>query len=356
LEDRFAMVPEWVLDADIGDCALRLYAVLLRYGNTTGARMPARATLATRLHKKSVDTVDRALAELVGLGAVQVEHRWDGRQRLTNRYRIRTTRPQPNPPAPAAASASACDPSRTDATTREPTGRGGRTNAATCIDQVGGGRTDRDRVAARIGHDRHPPTETPPPPPPPPTTSSDPPGARGGGGGRRIGTGSQPTRAADPAEQWRQRQHSLLASCGIADNAAWDQYVAQLHAARHSAGQPLTRWSRAHLLAALDLAVRGRGWPADRAADALLHVAADPATRSPARLAEAGPWWDCISQAAPEEAAAADLADLEAQLGATDGRRVILQQLARQELARAGQPVTRRTVLQTAVDLLHTRT
>ncbi len=93
LEDRFSMVPEWVLDADIGDCALRLYAVLLRYGNTTGARMPARTTLAARLHKKSTDTVDRALAELVALGAVQVEPRWAGRQRLTNRYRIRTSRP-----------------------------------------------------------------------------------------------------------------------------------------------------------------------------------------------------------------------------------------------------------------------
>ena len=44
LEDRFSMVPEWVLDADIGDCALRLYAVLLRYGNSTGARMPSRTT------------------------------------------------------------------------------------------------------------------------------------------------------------------------------------------------------------------------------------------------------------------------------------------------------------------------
>ena len=61
---------------DIGDCALRLYAVLLRYGNATGARMPARTTLATRLHKKSVDTVDRALTELVQLGAVQVQSRW----------------------------------------------------------------------------------------------------------------------------------------------------------------------------------------------------------------------------------------------------------------------------------------
>jgi len=57
---------------------------------------------------------------------------------------------------------------------------------------------------------------------------------------------------------------------------------------RQVAGQLLTRWSAAHLLAALELAVRGRGWPADAAATALLHVAADPSTRSPARLAEAG--------------------------------------------------------------------
>ena len=98
LEDRFSIIPEWVLDANVGDCALRLYAVLLRYGNTTGARMPARSTLAARLHKKSVDTVDRALADLVRLGAVQVENRWTGGQRLTNRYRIRISRPSRNGP------------------------------------------------------------------------------------------------------------------------------------------------------------------------------------------------------------------------------------------------------------------
>ncbi len=94
------MVPEWLLDTDVGDCAVRLYAVLLRYGNATGARTPSRATLAARLHKKSVDTVDRALADLVRFGAVQVENRFAGGQRLTNRYRIRTSRPgglQPGP-------------------------------------------------------------------------------------------------------------------------------------------------------------------------------------------------------------------------------------------------------------------
>ena len=73
MEDRFSIVPEWALDAD---------------------------------------TVDRALAELVQLGAVQVEHRWAGRQRLTNRYRIRTSRPtQPftgGPPAGSRAAPHGC--------------------------------------------------------------------------------------------------------------------------------------------------------------------------------------------------------------------------------------------------------
>ena len=123
LEDRFSMVPEWVLDADIGDCALRLYAVLLRYGNTSGARMPARTTLAARLHKKSVDTVDRALAELVQLGAEQVQARWAGRQRLTNQYRIRTSRPQVDELTRAGV----------DSCRRG----GGRTDAATPSDAIG---------------------------------------------------------------------------------------------------------------------------------------------------------------------------------------------------------------------------
>ena len=72
VEDRFAIVPEWLLDADVSDTAIRLYAVLLRYGQTSGARMPGRATLARRLHKKSTDSVDRAMRELVEIGAVHV--------------------------------------------------------------------------------------------------------------------------------------------------------------------------------------------------------------------------------------------------------------------------------------------
>ena len=67
LEQRFAIVPEWIIDAQLSDCAFRLYAVLLRYGHNSGQRMPGRALLARRLHKglfntrrggRSYDTTD----------------------------------------------------------------------------------------------------------------------------------------------------------------------------------------------------------------------------------------------------------------------------------------------------------
>ncbi len=184
--------------------------------------------------------------------------------------------------------------------------------------------------------------------------------AEGGGGGSSTrdctrqpqGTGA----TTDSVGHWKRRHEALLADCGIHGAQAWDHYVAQIRSARRDAGQSLTRWSPAHLLTALDLAVRGRGWPADRASDALLHVAADPNTRSPARAAEAGPWWDDPIGEPPEDqldANLVDLADLEAELDATNGKRVLLQQQARQELARTRRPVTRRTVLQAAVELLH---
>ncbi|MDP9430527.1 MAG: hypothetical protein M3Q47_17450 [Actinomycetota bacterium] len=37
-----------IIDAPISDCAFRLYAVLLRYGQSSGQRMPGRALLARR--------------------------------------------------------------------------------------------------------------------------------------------------------------------------------------------------------------------------------------------------------------------------------------------------------------------
>ena len=100
LEQRFGIVPEWIIDAAIGDCAFPPYAVLLRYGQSSGQRMPAEL-LAARLRKGSRDTVDRALKELGAAGAVTVEHRHDPRPgQLTNRYLVRSSLPGRKSAAP----------------------------------------------------------------------------------------------------------------------------------------------------------------------------------------------------------------------------------------------------------------
>ena len=308
LEGRFAIVPEWVLDAEISDCALRLYAVLLRYGQSSGARMPGRATLARRLRKKSTDTVDRAMKELVGIGAVVVEHRYDGAQRLTNRYHVRT--------AP---------PSRTDAATPVDRPAGGRTGAATPgrTDRATPGRRDAAGVAAGMRHDREHLTERKTPPPPP-----------------RLARETS----------WDGQHGRLVEECGITD---WPGFLAGVARRRREAGAAAGRWGEQPVLAALQLAVRGRGWPATAAPRALLSVAADPATRSPMRVAEAGPWWD--EPAPPPSAGDPELAAIEEALDAQDGLRVLLQRDARAQLAAEGAPVTRRTVLRRAHELLLAR-
>ncbi len=308
LEQRFAIVPEWVIDAQISDCAFRLYAVLLRYGQTSGQRMPGRALLAKRLHKASKDTVDRALKELVGIGAVVIERRRAGRQNLTNRYHVRSSLP-----------------GRTDAAT--PPGRNpaatppGRTDAATP------GRTRRARVAAATRPDPEVLTEKEPPPTPPAALPSS--GTHGLSEVDRL----------------------LLARCGVHDLS---HLAARCQELRRRLGQPSARWAAGPLMQVLREAVLVKGWPAPRAAAALLAVAGDPATKSPQRLPCPGPWWDEPAAQgtvlSPEDVL--ELERLEARLLEADGRRVWLQQRARAELAERGQAVSRLEVARRACQLL----
>ncbi len=302
VEERFAIVPEWLLDADVGDCAIRLYAVLLRYGNSSGARMPGRATLARRLRKRSTDTVDRAMRELVAVGAVRVEHRYAGRQRLTNRYHVQTSRPgSPDQSADVSQKGG-----RTDAATGRKRRGCDRTDAPT------GGRVRAAGVAAAVGQDRE--------------------------------HGTQSTHRPHPSRSWSGHRDGLLEECGIGD---WPGLVAEVQDLRREAGGALGRWQEQHLLAAIELAVRGRGWPASGLVRALRQVAADPVTRSPGRLAEAGPWWE-----EPVGSPDAELEAMVAELDACDGRRVLLQRRARAQLEAEGRPVTRAGVVRRAHALL----
>jgi hypothetical protein len=95
---RFSIIPEWVIDADISDRAVRLYAILARYAdNETLQAFPSRETLAKRAncHWRSID---RAIDELVALGAITKQHRRSGESYQSNMYTLRRVGPQLSPP------------------------------------------------------------------------------------------------------------------------------------------------------------------------------------------------------------------------------------------------------------------
>ena len=72
---RFSMVPAWLLDRSISDKALRLYAVLAGYADSeTGQAYPGRTLLSRRMDC-SVKTVDRAVQELLEIGAIKKQQR-----------------------------------------------------------------------------------------------------------------------------------------------------------------------------------------------------------------------------------------------------------------------------------------
>lgn len=72
--DYFAIIPEWVLKADISANAVRLYGILNRFANGNGRAWPSRNTLADMM-RVSKGTIDRAKTELVDIGALLVEQR-----------------------------------------------------------------------------------------------------------------------------------------------------------------------------------------------------------------------------------------------------------------------------------------
>jgi hypothetical protein len=97
-ETRFAIIPEWVLFAPISPTAVRLYGVLARHADKEDHfSIVGRGKLAEQA-RVAVHTVDRALAELAGIGAVAVEHRVDPNNPLhllPNRYLLAVAPPKP---------------------------------------------------------------------------------------------------------------------------------------------------------------------------------------------------------------------------------------------------------------------
>jgi len=338
VEDQFfALVPEWVIEADVPDGPFRLYCLLLRYGNSSGVRMPSRGTLARRLGR-STDAIDRAMRALEKAGLVVVQHRQRCGATLTNQYHLRTQRP----------SAAAQD----DAGTA---GGGGRTSAAPSpvarpsappSSAVAGSASARASVGE--GRESAAPRRTfaegaaadPRPNPEISTQRSSPP---------------PPPSPAPPAAERapREEEVELLTQLGLRSAVSLDQLAGHCAALRAAHGCGATLWKGPHLIAALQVAVGARGWPAHLATVALLKVAKDPATRSPMRVAEAGPWWDeAAADVSSSQLTEVDVEALEERLQALGGGRVAVQMQARAELHREDLPLTRTTVFQRACEIL----
>jgi len=92
IEEKFAVVPEWLLSADISAQAVRIYAVMARYADRTGKAFPSHRAISERV-RCSIRTVQRGLDELVTLGAVEVRERKDAAGQRSNEYFIRVSRP-----------------------------------------------------------------------------------------------------------------------------------------------------------------------------------------------------------------------------------------------------------------------
>jgi hypothetical protein len=90
---KFSIVPEWLIDSGCSDKALRLYVVLARYAdNDDMTAYPGRGTLAKRMgcHRSSVD---RAVEELIEVGAITKRQRVADGKYQSSLYTIRRIAP-----------------------------------------------------------------------------------------------------------------------------------------------------------------------------------------------------------------------------------------------------------------------
>jgi cytochrome c553 len=242
VEQLFAVVPEWLLRAELPPMAKVLYAVIQRFGNNSGHRMPGQAELARWLGCHPA-TVHRATCALEAYGALRVERspavrKGDGGVvRQPNRYFLRTTDPKLTHVIPASRG--------TRKTAIPPSRRSAATVPAPLLDDPGGNN------------------------PSPPTPSRSP----------------------------NARPRSLKAAVAeipvddLASLGDLDELCARLGVLRREHGLPPTPWSPVNVGRAITDAW-SKGYPPRKMPDALAALAVDPETRSPKRLGNDGPWWD----------------------------------------------------------------
>lgn len=75
-EFYFSIVPEWLIESNVSDNALRVYSALYRFADKDdGTCWPSIATIGAKCNKSS-SSVKRAIKELKELGAIEVKERY----------------------------------------------------------------------------------------------------------------------------------------------------------------------------------------------------------------------------------------------------------------------------------------
>lgn len=94
-DNRFAIIPHWVIFSGISAGALKLYAVLTKYADhATRQAFPSRTTLGRDVGV-SRKTIDRYIRELEALGALRVQRRKrkGSKENLVSLYTVITANP-----------------------------------------------------------------------------------------------------------------------------------------------------------------------------------------------------------------------------------------------------------------------
>ena len=94
VDNYYAIIPEWVMLADISKSAILVYLILQRCTNDASMTCwPSRETIGQRA-RISTPTVDKCLKELAEIGAIEIVRRKKGPgMNSSNLYRLVTARP-----------------------------------------------------------------------------------------------------------------------------------------------------------------------------------------------------------------------------------------------------------------------
>jgi hypothetical protein len=92
-DNYFAIIPEWILDADISPRAKNLYCILWTYADRKdGSCYPSVTTLAKRVGVSRANT-HKLINELLDIGAIEKKNRYKDNAKQTNLYFLKTSNP-----------------------------------------------------------------------------------------------------------------------------------------------------------------------------------------------------------------------------------------------------------------------